>query len=128
MGTGSLSFAAYLPVMLLGLTWAGLNVAGNVVEGRGNSAGASTMRDLGFGAMLLAGVWVAILFVLALIQYPIRTSDGLLILLVAFVFFGLLVGFLLVLTEVRVGGRLVGTYVLGLLAVAAVVLIVLAIV
>ena len=61
MGSGSLSFALYLPVMVLALTWAGLNVTGNVVEGRGNEAGADTMRDLGFGAMLLAGLWVLVL-------------------------------------------------------------------
>ncbi len=128
MGAGSLSFALYLPVMLLALVWAGLNVAGNVVEGRGNDAGAATMRDLGFGAMLLAGLWVVVLAVLVAIQYPIRSSDGLIIIAVAFAFFGLLGGALLVLTEVRAGGRPVGAYLLGLLGIALVVLIALAIV
>jgi len=128
MGSGSLSFALYLPVMVLALTWAGLNVTGNVVEGRGNVAGAATMRDLGFGAMLLAGLWVVVLVVLVAVQYPIRSSDGLIILAVAFVFFAALVGVLLVLTELRVGGRAIGAYVLGLLGIALVVLIALAIV
>jgi len=128
MGTGSLSFALYLPVMVLALTWAGLNVTGNVVEGRGNRAGAATMRDLGFGAMLLAGLWVAVLAVLVAVQYPVRSSDGLIIIAVAFVFFALLVGVLLLFTEVRLGGRAVGTYLLGLLGLALVVVIVLAIV
>jgi len=123
-----ISFSLYLPVMLLALVWAGLSVAGNVVEGRGNDAGAGTMRDLGFGAILLAGLWVAVLAVMALVQYPVRSSDGLLILVVVFVFFGLLAAALLVLTEVRVGGRSLGTYLLSLLAVALVVLIVLSIV
>ena len=123
-----ISFSLYLPVMLLALVWAGLSVAGNVVAGRGNDAGASTMRDLGFGSMLLAGLWVVVLVVMALVQYPVRTSDGLLILAVVFVFFALLVGVLLVLTEVRVGGRSLGAYLLGLLAVALVVLIALSIV
>jgi hypothetical protein len=128
MGTGSLSFALYLPVMLLALVWAGLSVAGNVVEGRGNDAGATTMRDLGFGAILLAGLWVAVLAVLVAVQYPIRSSDGLIIIAVAFVFFAILGGVLLALTEVRVGGRAIGAYLLGLIAIALVVLIVLAIV
>jgi len=128
MGTGSLSFALYLPVMLLALVWAGFSVAGNVVEGRGNYAGATTMRDLGFGAILLAGVWVAVLAILVAVQYPIRASDGLIIIAVAFAFFALLVGILLVFTEIRVGGRPIGAYVLGLLGIALVVLIVLAIV
>ena len=123
-----ISFSLYLPVMLLALVWAGLSVAGNVVAGRGNDAGASTMRDLGFGSMLLAGLWVVVLVVMALVQYPVRTSDGLLILAVVFAFFALLVGVLLVLTEVRVGGRSLGAYLLGLLAVALVVLIALSIV
>ena len=123
-----ISFSLYLPVMLLALVWAGLSVAGNVVEGRGNDAGAGTMRDLGFGSILLAGLWVAVLAVMALVQYPVRTSDGLLILAVVFAFFALLVGVLLVLTEVRVGGRSLGAYLLGLLAVALVVLIALSIV
>ena len=128
MGTGSLSFALYLPVMLLALVWAGLSVAGNVVEGRGNDAGASTMRDLGFGAILLAGLWVVVLAVLVAVQYPIRSSDGLIIIAVAFVFFALLGVVLLALTELHVGGRAVGTYLLGLLGIALAVLIVLAIV
>ena len=128
MGSGSLSFALYLPVMLLALVWAGFSVAGNVVEGRGNDAGATTMRDLGFGAILLAGLWVVLLAVLVAVQYPVRSSDGLIIIAVAFVFFSLLVGVLLVFTEIRVGGRAIGAYVLGLLGIALVVLIVLAIV
>ena len=128
MGTGSLSFAVYLPVMLLTLLWAGLNVVGNVVEGRGNEAGAATMRDLGFGAMLLAGLWVVALAVLVAVQYPIRSSDGLIIIAVAFVFFGLLGAVLLALTELHVGGRAIGTYLLGLLGIALVAVIVLAIV
>ena len=128
MGSGSLSFALYLPVMLLALVWAGLSVAGNVVEGRGNDGGATTMRDLGFGAILLAGLWVVVLAVLALVQYPVRTSEGLLILAVAFVFFGLLGAVLLALTEIRAGGRMLGAYLLGLLAIALVLVIVLAIV
>jgi hypothetical protein len=127
MGTGSLSFALYLPVMILALVWAGFNVAGNVVEGRGNEAGATTMRDLGFGAILLAGLWVAVLAVLAAVQYPVRSSDGLIIIAVNFVFFGALVGVLLMFTELRIGGRAIGTYVLALLGIAVVVLIALAI-
>lgn len=123
-----ISFALYLPVMLLALAWAGLSVAGNVVEGRGNEAGADTMRDLGFGAMLLAGLWVVVLVVLAAVQYPVRASDGLIIIAVIFVFFGLLAGVLLVLSEIRVAGRPLGAYLLGLLAVALVVLIALSIV
>jgi len=123
-----ISFSLYLPVMLLALVWAGLSVAGNVVEGRGNDAGATTMRDLGFGAMLLAGLWVVVLVVLAAVQYPVRASDGLTIIAVVFVFFGLLAGVLLVLSEIRVAGRPLGAYLLGLLAAALVVLIALSIV
>lgn len=114
--------------MLLALVWAGFSVVGNVVEGRGNEAGADTMRDLGFGAMLLAGLWVVVLVVLAAVQYPVRASDGLIIIAVIFVFFGLLAGVLLVLSEIRVAGRPLGAYLLGLLAVALVVLIALSIV
>lgn len=128
MGSGSLSFALYLPVMLLALVWAGLSVAGNVVAGRGNDAGAATMRDLGFGAILLAGLWVVVLAVLAVVQYPVRTSDGLLIIAVAFGFFGLLGTVLLALTEIRLGGRTLGAYALGLLAIALAVVIVLTVV
>ena len=128
MGTGSLSFALYMPVMFLAIAWAGLNVAGNIADGRGNESGAEAMRDLGFGAILIGGVWVAVLGVLAAVQYPVRSSDGLLILAVMFVFFALLGGVLLVLTEFRVGGRPLGAYLLALLAVALVVLVVLAVV
>lgn len=128
MGTGVIDFALYLPIFALGIVWVSLSVAGNVTEGRGNSGGASTLRDLGFGAMLLAGAWCLLLIVLAAIQLPTTSLDGLLIIAIAFVFFALLVGVLLVLTEFKVAGRAIGMYLLGLVGLAVVVLIVLAIV
>ncbi|MBA3359123.1 MAG: hypothetical protein H0U20_06675 [Thermoleophilaceae bacterium] len=127
MGTGVIEFALYLPIFALAIVWASLTVAGNVTEGRGNSGSANTLRDLGFGAMLLAGAWCVVLVVLAAIQLPTTSVDGLLILAVAFVFFALLVGVLVVLTEFKVAGRAIGSYLLGLVGLALVVLIVLAI-
>ncbi len=123
-----LSFALYLPLIVMIAAWGGLNVAGNVMDGRGNDQGGDSLRDFGFGALLLAGSWCVVLAVVALIQFPTTTSDGLIIIAIAFVFFALLAGVLLVLSEVRVAGRPLGTYVLGLVGIALVAAIILAIV
>ncbi len=122
-----LSFALYVPLILMLAFWGGLSVAGNVVDGRGNDQGGDSLRDFGFGALLLAGAWCAVLAVIALIQFPTTTSDGLITIAIAFAFFALLAGVLLLLSEIRVAGRPIGAYLLALVGLALVVLIVLAI-
>jgi hypothetical protein len=113
--------------MLLGLAYLVLTVAGNALERRRPEVG-SNLKTLGFGALLLAAAWTVVLLVMSLVDYPVRMSDLATIFLTTFIFFGLLLAVLFLLSEVRVGGRPVGTYVGVLLAVVMVVFIVLAVV
>ncbi len=81
----------------------------------------------GFGAILLAAPYTGVLAVLSLISYPIRLSDMAIIFAIIFVFFGLVLG-LLLLAEVRVGGRPLGAYLATLAGAALAVLVVLSVV
>jgi hypothetical protein len=123
----NLSFSLYYPLLLLGLAYAVLTVAGNVLARRRPEAG-SNLQTLGFGALLAAAAWTVVLLVMSLIDYPVRLSDLATIFATTFVFFGVLLAALFVLTEVRVGGRAVGTYVGVVLAALVGVFIVLQVV
>jgi len=124
----SLDFALYYPLIALALIYTALTVAGRIVEGRGRRDTGETLQTLGFGAILLAAPYTVLLLVISLINYPVRLSDMALIFGIVFVFFGLVLGLLLLLGEVRVGGRPLGTYLGTLAAAALAVLIVLSIV
>ena len=124
----NLSFSLFYPLILLVLAWGALEVAARILNGRGRAELADNLQTLGFGAILLAAAYGAVMAVVATVQYPTRISDMALILLIVFVFFGALVGILLLLTEVEVAGRKVGVYVgsalLALMAVGIVLAIV----
>ena len=126
--SSNLSFSLYYPLLLLGAAFVVLTVAGRVVEGRRGREAAANLQTLGFGALLLAAAWTAALLVMSLIRYPVRMSDLGVIFATIFIFFGVLLGLLFVLTEIRVGGRPVGTYVGAVLALVLGAVIVLAIV
>lgn len=119
----SLSFSLYYPLLVLGLGWGLLTVAGRVVAGRGSGETGANLETLGFGALLVGAAWAVVLLVISLINYPIRLSDMALTALTVFAFFALLIILLFVLTEVRIGRRRVGSYV-GVLALLALVVLV----
>ncbi len=114
----SLDFGLYYPLIALALIYTVLTLAGRIVEGRGRRDTGETLQTFGFGAILLAAPYTGVLAVMSLISYPVRLSDMAIVFATIFVFFGLVLGVLLLLTEVRVGGRPIGTY-LGTLAGAA---------
>ena len=124
----NLEFSLFYPLIVLGLVYTVLTVAGRIVEGRGRRGTGESLQTLGFGAILLAAPYTLVLLVISLINYPTRLSDMALIFGIVFVFFGLLLGLLLLLAEVRVGGRPLGAYVGTLVGAALFVLIVLSIV
>lgn len=123
----SLDFGLYYPLIALGLIYTVLTVAGRILEGRGRRETGESIQTFGFGAILLAAPYTVLLLVISLINYPVRLSDMALIFGIVFVFFGLVLGLLLLLGEVRVGGRPIGTYLGTLAAAALAVLIVLSI-
>lgn len=124
----NLSFSLYYPLLLLGAAFVVLTIAGRVVEGRRGGEAAVNLQTLGFGALLLAGAWTVALLVMSLVRYPVRMSDLGVIFVTIFVFFAVLLGLLFVLTEVRLGGRPIGTYVGSALALLLGVFIVLQVV
>ena len=96
-----LSSGYFSPLILAGLVYAGLFVAARVFEGRDDPRW-ETMEDLGFGVILLAGVYVAILAVVAVVSEFDLVWDMLRIILVVVLFFLVLVLILLVVFEVAV--------------------------
>jgi hypothetical protein len=78
------------PVVFAALIYAVLYVIGNVLEGRGDPR-AETVRDLGFGLILLSGAYTVVLLLMALIQKPNLVGDMLLIIAIIVAFFALLV-------------------------------------
>ena len=124
----SLEFSLYYPLIVLGLVYTVLTVAGRIVEGRGRRDTGESLQTLGFGAIVLAAPYTLLLLVISLINYPVRLTDMALIFGITFVFFGLLLGLLLLLAEVHVGGRPLGAYLGTLVAAALFVLIVFSVV
>jgi hypothetical protein len=86
-----LDTALWQPLLIVALVYAVLFVAGNVIEGRGDGKTADTMRDLGFGVILLGAVYTVGLVILALISRSDLIGNMLLILAIIIVFFALLV-------------------------------------
>ena len=78
------------PVVFAALIYAALYVAGNVLDGRGDSRG-ETVHDIGFGLILLTGAYSVVLLLMALIQRPSLVGDMLLIIAILVAFFALLV-------------------------------------
>ena len=97
-----LSSGYFSPLILAGLVYAGLFVAARVFEGREQEARSETMEDLGFGVILLAGLYVAILAVVAVASEFDLVWDLLRIMVVVVAFFLVLVLLLLLVFEVLV--------------------------
>ena len=85
-----MSSGLYLPLLLIGLAYAGLSIAAGVVAGRGDAERGERYRDLAFAAALGAGAYTAILLILVAIDTPGRSSDAITIIFVICVFFALL--------------------------------------
>jgi hypothetical protein len=83
--------SSYLqPLLFLAVIAVVLYVSGQVVKGRGNSAGGEKVLDIAFGVALLAGVYIVIMLLLVLFDEPDLVIDALQIILVMAVFFGAL--------------------------------------
>ena len=97
-----LSSGYFTPLVLAVLVYVGLYVAARVFEGRGD-ARAEMAEDLGFGVILLSGLYVAILAVVAVVSESELVWDLARILVVVGVFFGVLLVVLLLVFERGIG-------------------------
>jgi len=120
------SIAFYYPLALLAVGYAVLTVAGRTVEGRpGRAESGQSLQTLGFGLLLAAAAYVVFLLIFSVATFPVTLTDFAVILITIFLFFGILIGVLLALTEFRLGGRPIGVYFVALLLIALAALIVL---
>lgn len=85
-----LSWGLYFPVILAAFAYGAISAVAGIMSGRGNEGGAERMRDAGFLLILASGVWVIVLFLLALLDEPDDLWDMVVITLVIVVFFVLL--------------------------------------
>lgn len=97
------------PLVIAAALYAVLYIIGNVLEGR-DSPKAETVRDVGFGLILLTAAYALVLTIMALVQKMELVGDMLLILLIVVAFFVLLVVLLyamfeLLLPRLRGGAR-----------------------
>jgi hypothetical protein len=65
-----LSWGLYFPVILAAFAYGAISAVAGIMSGRGNEGGAERMRDAGFLLILASGVWVIVLFLLALLDEP----------------------------------------------------------
>lgn len=98
-----LSSGYYSPIWLALVLFVILFVAGNVLEGREDER-SETVRDVGFLVILLTGVYVLILFLVALTSEIDLVWDMVRIVVVVAVFFAALALLLLLVFERGIGG------------------------
>ncbi len=98
-----LSYGLFEPLLFAAAVYAILFVVSRVLEGRGDRRGA-TLGDVAFGLLLLMAAYVVVLAVNALASEYELVWDMLVTTVVITVFFLLLIGLLLVLTEKALRG------------------------
>ena len=94
------SFALFLPLVIAGVLVAILFVAASVVETRGTHDQAEKLRDVGFLIGLVSGVWIVVLTILVIFDFPSTFVDMLLVVVIVALFFAALVAALFGVIEV----------------------------
>ena len=82
-----LSFALYLPLLVLALIALILFIAAQVMGSRDGGALSSRLLDLTFGLALLGGAYVIVLLLISLISEPDVIYDIVVIMLIVGIFF-----------------------------------------
>jgi hypothetical protein len=95
----NLNSAMYAPLVILFVGYAVLAILANRARGHDDRASAERFAGYSFGLVLLAAVWTVVLLLSAMVSYPSRFQDMVIILVVMLVFFALLVLMFFVLTE-----------------------------
>jgi hypothetical protein len=96
----NLPSAIYTPLVVLIVGYGLFSILSGRALGHEDRAAAERNATIAFGLVLVAAVYVVVLLITALIQYPNRMGDMLIILVVIGVFFAVLLFVLLLLTEV----------------------------
>lgn len=89
----------YAPLVILLVAYALLGILANRARGHEDRAGAERFAGYGFGLVLLAAVWTVVLLLSAVVSYPSRFYDMVIIVFVILVFFALLVAAFFAITE-----------------------------
>lgn len=95
----NLNSAMYAPLVILLVGYAVLAILANRARGHEDRAAADRFAGYGFGLVLLSAVWTVILLLSAVVSYPSRFQDMVIIVIVILVFFALLVVVFFALTE-----------------------------
>lgn len=98
-----LSYGLFEPLLLAAVAYAVLFVVSRVLEGRGDPRG-RRLAAVAFGLLLLAGLYVVVLAVIAVVSEYELVGDMLVTTAVIAVFFLVLIVVLLVLAEMGIGG------------------------
>ena len=85
-----LSFSLYLPLLVLGLICLVLFIAAQVTRSREGGALSERLLDVTFGLALLAGAYVIVLLLIALVSEPDVIYDIVAIMLIVGIFFAVL--------------------------------------
>jgi hypothetical protein len=83
--------AMYAPLVILLVAYAVLGILANRARGREDRAGADRYSGIAFALVLVAAVWTVVILLSAVVSYPTRVYDMILIILVILAFFALLV-------------------------------------
>jgi cell division protein FtsW (lipid II flippase) len=96
-------FGAYIPLVLLVVAYAALNLLANRASSNDDRAQADRFGNLGFGVALLSAAYAVILLIATIVGYPSRFYDMVIIVVVIAVFFVLLLFAFFVIAEVIPG-------------------------
>ena len=94
-----LSYSLFQPLIFFALAIGVLAIASRVLRRRGNEEGGDKLADLSFAVSLLAGVYVVVLLVLAILDEPDVVYEAFVVVLVIAAFFALLIFLLFAIFE-----------------------------
>jgi hypothetical protein len=93
----------YTPLVLLIVGYAVLSLLSGRARANEDRATADRYATIAFGLVLVAAVYVVVLLIAAVVSYPSRISDMLIILIVVGLFFALLLFVFFLISEVLPG-------------------------
>jgi Na+/H+ antiporter NhaC len=99
----NLPSAMFTPFVLLIVAYALLSILGSRARGKDDRAAADRWANIAFAVVLIAALYAVVMLVSAVVSYPARFYDMLVILVVIVAFFALLMGLFFVLAEVVPG-------------------------
>ena len=99
----NLPSAMYTPLVVLIVGYAVLSIMAGRARGHEDRAAADRYATIAFGLVLAAAAYAVVLLISAVVSYPGRIYDMVIIVIVVGLFFALLLFILLLITEVLTG-------------------------